>query len=226
MARIELLVGLNLLLRRAAAGQAGAGVGDILEDFGFVLGEALHGVHQVGNQVGAALQRHVHVGPLSWSPLRAGSPGRCGCRRTCRRPAPPAGPAPQSQSGQSSRILSYFSRRSTASITVSMAAQVSGQHGERVHLLRLDARLAHIQQFLKRRRIDAETLRRPAAPPRASAAAPPRHGAAARGGRARKKWTPNRAAGGAAGSASASMPQAFWRSRSSLARRSCSTWAR
>ena len=52
---IQLLVGLDFLLRRAAAGQRRAGVGDILEHFGFVRREALHGVHQVGNQVGAAL---------------------------------------------------------------------------------------------------------------------------------------------------------------------------
>ena len=61
--RIQLPVGRDLPLRSLRIQHAGAGVGNIAKDGAFFLGKALHCLHQVGNQVGAPLQLHVHLRP-------------------------------------------------------------------------------------------------------------------------------------------------------------------
>ena len=52
---IELAVCGDLRLGVARIQQAGAGVGNVAKYRAFLLGNALHGLNQVGNQVGAAL---------------------------------------------------------------------------------------------------------------------------------------------------------------------------
>ena len=44
----------------------GAGLGNVVEDGLFVRGETLHGVDQVRDQVGAALQDDVHLRPIGF----------------------------------------------------------------------------------------------------------------------------------------------------------------
>ena len=56
-------VGCDLGGRSLRIQHAGAGVGDVAKDRALFFGKALHGLHQVGNQVGAPLQLHIHVRP-------------------------------------------------------------------------------------------------------------------------------------------------------------------
>jgi len=48
----------------SSAGHGSPRVGDVLEHFSLVGGEAFHRSHQIGNQVGTALQGHIHLRPL------------------------------------------------------------------------------------------------------------------------------------------------------------------
>ncbi len=61
---VELPVGRDLGRRTLRIQHARARVGDVAEDRALFLGEPLHRLHQVGNQIGAPLQLHIDLGPL------------------------------------------------------------------------------------------------------------------------------------------------------------------
>ena len=60
---VELLVGCNLLLRRAGRKQCRAGLGNIAENLLLLLRITLHSLDQIRNQVSTALQHDVHLRP-------------------------------------------------------------------------------------------------------------------------------------------------------------------
>ena len=56
-------IGLDFFLRRASATQRRAGIGDFLYHGLFLFGETFDGLDKIGNQIGTALQRDVHLCP-------------------------------------------------------------------------------------------------------------------------------------------------------------------
>src|SRR5260370_4117026 len=60
---VQLRIGLDLLLRTPRSAQSRARIGDFLDDCLFMFGEAFDCLHQVRNQVRAALQGHVYLSP-------------------------------------------------------------------------------------------------------------------------------------------------------------------
>ena len=63
MRAVQLAVGRDLGRRPLRVQHARARIGNVAKDRALFLGESLHRLHQVGNQVGAPLQLHVHLGP-------------------------------------------------------------------------------------------------------------------------------------------------------------------
>ena len=61
--RIKLLVGGDFAGRRIGGKQRGAGPGDIAEDGLFLFRDTFDGFHQVGNEIGAALQHDINLSP-------------------------------------------------------------------------------------------------------------------------------------------------------------------
>ena len=59
--RVDLAVGRDLIGRRLRARHLRAGLGDRIDHGLLMAGHALHGLNQVRNQVGAALQHDVHL---------------------------------------------------------------------------------------------------------------------------------------------------------------------
>src|SRR5712691_1919394 len=60
---IKLYIGGNLLRRRMRGKQGGARLGNFAEDYLLLHRDALHRLHQVGNQIRAALQHDIHLRP-------------------------------------------------------------------------------------------------------------------------------------------------------------------
>jgi hypothetical protein len=60
---VQLLIGGDLVRRRASREQPGTGCCDIAEHLLFLPRDALYGFNQVGNQVGAALQHNIDLRP-------------------------------------------------------------------------------------------------------------------------------------------------------------------
>ena len=61
----ELAVGGDFVGGSGGVHVALAGFGDVSEDFGFVAGETFDGFDEIGNQIGAALEDDVDLGPRS-----------------------------------------------------------------------------------------------------------------------------------------------------------------
>ena len=89
---VELVVGRDLRRRALRIQHSGARIGNVAVDRAFLLGEAFHGLHQVGNQVAApfASARPPRTMPPSHPGLWP--PSGCGRSRSCRIPS--AQPAP------------------------------------------------------------------------------------------------------------------------------------
>ena len=86
---LELRVRGDSLGRSLRAEQRGARFGNVPEDSLLLRRVSLHRLHQIGDQIGASLQHHVHLRPLPPKQPGSSPPSDCaGLRTSLRYPAP------------------------------------------------------------------------------------------------------------------------------------------